>query len=143
AQSTKTKARRTKRTSRTTPYYQLGTGMMMWQEKIEGEKGGAKANFMTQSIGAKLSYTYNQFYGERSRWRKIYSGEAMVGTIKGKAHGIFTDELNKQPWLAVQGVAGWVYRTAPVSEVGLFVPAIVRFIGWDLAAGSSLKMDKQ
>lgn len=135
---------RKKRTiRRDVPYKQLSTGFAMWQEPIEATKGADKTTFMTQSLAARIGMTYNQFY-PKSRWRKVYAADALFGTIKGKGSSLtIQDELNKQPWIAVQASAGWTYRTSPASEVGIFAPAILRHIKWDLADGSSLKMDRQ
>jgi hypothetical protein len=140
--SNSTTAKR-KKVSRTEPYWQLGTGAVMWQEPIPATRGTIKGDLETQSIGARIAMTHNQFY-QNSRWRKFYSFAGLFGTVKGKSFDPnLPDELNKQPWLAFESDYGWIYRTAPASEMGLFIPVVARYITWDLNSGAQLKMDRQ
>lgn len=142
-QATTATTKKKAKSVRPATYSRMGLSMGLWQESIEAKKAGVRTKIEMQSHGLRLHYNYNIPY-TRSNWRQVYGGELGYGYIKGKgALTTIADELEKQPWISLTFSYGWLYRTTPVSDVGVAVPLTYRMISWDLESGSGLKMDRE
>lgn len=122
---------------------QLQMGVVLWQESMTLKAGAAESKMVSQSMGLLAELGRSNPLG-RSKWSFTYGGTLGLGTIKGKGNNDnVPDELKNQLWYLIGGSAGLMYRTSPVSELGLSVPLYYRTINWQLDAGSPLKIDDE
>jgi hypothetical protein len=122
---------------------QLKMGAELWQETMTLKSGAAESKMVSQSMGLFAGLGRSSPLG-RSRWEFTYGAEAGIGTIKGKGNNDnVPDELKNQLWWLIGGNAGLMYRTSPVSELGLSVPFYYRAINWKLEAGSNLEIQDE
>lgn len=116
---------------------QVRLGASMWQENLKVRSGASQGNMETQSQGLVTSLGYIIPTGGRT-WLQTYSVDFGFGAIKGKGRSsAVADELKGQLWLLGGFTPGLIYRTSPISAVGLMLPFTYRMIEWKLKSGSS------
>jgi hypothetical protein len=119
----------------------LGASYKYWNERVEGERAGTKADIEMQFTGLAFHHSYNK-YIRTSSWRRVFGLEIAGGIVKGKgSSGIIGDGLKDQPWASVTIAPALVKRFSEASELGLGVPISYRFISWKLK-DSQFSMDK-
>lgn len=122
---------------------QLQMGVALWQESMTLRAGAPESKMVSQSMGLLASLGRSNPIG-RSKWNYTYGATLGVGTIKGKGNNDnVPDELKNQLWYLLGGSAGVMFRTSPVSELGLSVPIYYRYINWQLEAGSPLEIEDE
>lgn len=139
AKSTTPVSTAVKRGSRPAPPNQLHfrMGGSIWQENLKVRNGTSQGNMETQSQGVITSLAYLIPTGGRT-WLQSYAFDFGFGAIKGKGRSAaIPDELKGQLWLMGGVTPGVVYRTSPISAVGLAMPFAYRVIEWKLKDGSS------
>jgi hypothetical protein len=139
--TTTSAAKASKPTGPRPSYRDLTIGFITWQESIKAMRPPDSTQMQTQSLGTRISYAYNRFYS--GAWRYHHSVDFAFGTLKGKG-GIskIQDEIKNQLWAMATLSPGLIYRTSPVSELGLGLPLSYRFIQWKFESGSNFSMDK-
>lgn len=116
---------------------QFRMGGVIWQENIKVRNGASQGNMETQSQGLVGSLAYLIPTGGRT-WLQTYALDFGFGAIKGKGRSAaIADELKGQLWLLGGFTPGLIYRTSPISAVGLMLPFTYRMIEWKLKGGSS------
>ena len=116
-------------------------GFSMWQESLRVRSAADTAKMETQSQGLIGSFVYMAPLGSRA-WLQSYSIDLGYGVIKGKGNStLITDELKGQPWIMGGFTPGVIYRSSPVSQIGLMVPLAYRQIEWKLANGTEFNPD--
>jgi hypothetical protein len=112
-------------------------GGVIWQENLKVRNDTSQGNMETQSQGIVTSFAYLIPTGGRT-WLQSYSFDFGFGAIKGKGRtAAIPDELKGQLWLMGGFSPGLLYRTSPISAVGLMLPFSYRLIEWKLKDGSS------
>jgi hypothetical protein len=137
--TSKTSATRARRAGRAVPPNQLHfrLGGVIWQENLKVRNDTSQGNMETQSQGIVSSFAYMIPTGGRT-WLQTYSFDFGFGAIKGKGRSAaIPDELKGQLWLMGGFSPGLLYRTSPISAVGLMLPFSYRLIEWKLKDGSS------
>ncbi len=120
---------------------QMRIGPSIWQENIKVSNGTSKGNMETQSQGLLGSFAYLIPSSNRA-WLQHYSADFGFGAIKGKGRSAAVpDELKGQLWLVGGFTPGLIYRTSPISAVGLLMPFSYRMIKYELKGGSSFNPD--
>lgn len=116
---------------------QFRLGASIWQENIKVRSGANQGNMETQSQGLVTSLAY--LIPSNSRvWMQHYSADFGFGAVKGKGRtAAIPDELKGQLWLTGGFSPGLLYRTSPISAVGLLMPFSYRMIRYKLKDGSS------
>lgn len=116
---------------------QMRFGVLMWQENLKVKNGASSGNMETQSQGMAGSLAYLIPTGGRT-WLQSYSMDFGFGAMKGKGRSsAVPDELKGQLWLAGGFTPGLLYRTSPISALGLLMPFTYRLIKYELKGGSS------
>jgi hypothetical protein len=116
---------------------QFRMGGVIWQENIKVRNGPSQGNMETQSQGLVGSLAYLIPTGGRT-WLQTYAVDFGFGAIKGKGRSAaIADELKGQLWILGGFTPGIIYRTSPISAVGLMLPFTYRMIEWKLKDGSS------
>lgn len=120
------------------PYWSAGFGLVLWQEAVELHRGASLARMQTQFKGLSFHGDYNRTL-PNSYWQQLYSFEFAYGALKGQGdQPAIPDRLDNQSWYMASFRPGLIYRTSPVSRMGLFAPVMYRKIQWNFNAGSGL-----
>lgn len=116
-------------------------GALIWQESLKVKSDTSQGFMETQSQGINGSVGWLRPLSGR-QWLYSYGLDFAIGAIKGKSNtpGI-EDEIKGQMWLMGGFTPGLIYRTSPISQVGLMLPLSYRWIEWKLKNGSSFNPD--
>lgn len=121
------------------PYWSSGVGLLLWQEAVELKRPGSTAKMQTQFKGLNFQGAYNRTRSN-SYWQEYYGFELGYGTLKGQGdQPAITDRLDNQSWILLTLKPGLIYRTSPVSRVGIMLPVVYRKIQWNFNPGSGLE----
>jgi hypothetical protein len=122
-------------------YYSSSVGLLTWQEVIRAHRASDSTGIQTQLLGVQGDFSYN--FEHTSRWIQHDSLKFAAGLLKGKgASDEIDDELKNQKWVMLTASPGLIYRTTPVSDVGVGLPLSYRYIAWKLNPALNLNVEK-